>query len=268
VKPPRRECDLSAPIQQYLAAQGYTVRCEVNDCDITAMRGDELVIVEMKRQFSTDLLIQAMERQRVAESVYVALPNEGDFDRGRARYAKRWRGIEGLLKRLELGLILVCFPDDPDAPPTIDVVQHPISEPRPRQKPAVRRTIIREISGRMAGDYNVGGSTGRALNTAYREQSVFIACCLERFGPLSPSKLRERFGTSPKTQSILFRNVYGWFERRERGVYGLRPAGLVNITDTFAGIAEFYGRKIDALMDASGPEMPSATPANDIIAEG
>jgi len=244
VKAPRRECDLSAPIQQYLADQGYTVRCEVNDCDITAVRGDELIVVELKRQFSTDLLIQAVDRQRVAESVYVGLPNEGEFDRRNARYSKRWRGIESLLKRLELGLIVVSFSENVDVPPTIDVLLHPIVEPKPRNKPAVRRTIIREIAGRAAGDYNIGGSSGRRLVTAYCEQAIHIACCLDRSGPLTPSKLRSTFATSPKTQSILHRNVYGWFDRQERGVYALKPSGRAAIAAEYPAIAEYYVRKI------------------------
>lgn len=34
-----RESDLAYPVQNYLTGQGYTVRSEVKDCDITALQG-------------------------------------------------------------------------------------------------------------------------------------------------------------------------------------------------------------------------------------
>jgi hypothetical protein len=238
---PRRECDLSPPVQAYLAARGYTVRAEVNGCDITAIDGYNLIVVELKQRFSTDLLIQAIDRQRVADTVYVAIPADAV---GKDRYGKRWKGIEHLLKRLELGLILVHFAPDTDAPTAVEVVMHPLNEPKPRRKPALRRTILREIAGRQAGDYNVGGVTKRGILTAYREQCIFIACCLDRYGPQTPAALRAR-GTSPKVQNILFRNVYGWFERQERGVYALRAGVREDIAATYPGVAAFYGRKLD-----------------------
>ena len=127
----RRESDLAPPIQEYLEANGYTVRSEVRNCDITAVKEDDLIVIELKKGFTTDLLIQATDRQRSADSVYVALPAEGELAK-RSRFSKRWRGIEHLLKRLELGLIVVTFADD--APPTVEVVFHPIPQPKPRNE--------------------------------------------------------------------------------------------------------------------------------------
>jgi hypothetical protein len=43
------ETDLSKPLQTYLAAQGYTVRCEVKHCDIVAVKDDVLIVIELKR---------------------------------------------------------------------------------------------------------------------------------------------------------------------------------------------------------------------------
>jgi len=251
VKAERRECDLAAPVCAYLTAQGYTVRSEVNGCDITATQGDELVVIELKRHFSTDLLIQAVERQRVADGVYVAIPLEGDLMK-QGRFGKRWRGIERLLKRLELGLILVSFPEPPDAAAIIEVAFHPIQEQRPRRKPQQRKSILREIAGR-SGDYNVGGSTKRQLLTAYREQALFIAICLDRFGPTTPCNLRAR-GTSAKTQNILFRNVYGWFERLDRGLYAVRPQVIAHITKTWPHATAHLTARLDATSAASPNE--------------
>jgi hypothetical protein len=239
-KPVRRECDLSAPIQNYLSERGYTVRCEVRDCDVTAIRDEELIVVELKRQFSTDLLMQAVDRQRVADAVYVALPIEG-ANVGRGAKAARWRGIEGLLKRLDLGLIRVHFMG---ASATVELVHHPAGEPvRPRCKPRGRQAILREIAGRAAGDHNEGGVSKRRLVTAYREQCIHIALCLRDLGPQSPAALRAR-GTSDKTQAMLRRDVYGWFERRSRGLYALRSGAEDAIRDSFSGPAAFYEARL------------------------
>jgi hypothetical protein len=252
----RRECDLAAPIQDYLETNGYTVRSEVRGCDITAIKGDELIVIELKKGFSTDLLIQATDRQKIADSVYVALPAEGDLAR-RNRYEKRWRGIEHLLKRLEIGLIVVTFPDDRDAPPTVEIVLHPVGHPRPRRNPRTRRALLREIAGR-SGNYNLGGSTGRKLVTAYREQAIFIACCLDRFGPMSPAKLRA-LGASPRAQPILHRNVYDWFDREDRGVYSLRPRGRDEIAADYSHLAAHCHSRLDSV--CAPPESVQRTDA-------
>ena len=58
-----RETDLYGPVREYLEAQGYRCR-EVNRCDLTAIEGDELIVVEMKTSFNLKLLCQAVKRQR------------------------------------------------------------------------------------------------------------------------------------------------------------------------------------------------------------
>lgn len=233
-----RETDLYAPVRDYLTAQGYVVRAEVRGCDITATRGDDLVIIELKCGFNTDLLVQATQRQRAADSVYVALPRPA-----RGRTSERWRGVEHLLRRLEIGLILV-------SPVTggVEIVFHPLPFDRKRNT-RERRTIIAEIAGR-SGDYNRGGSNRCKIFTAYRENALFVACCLERFGPLSPRRLRA-LGTGPKTLGILSRNVYGWFERVGRGLYGVRSEGRAALGE-HPEIAAHCARKLDQRDGATG----------------
>jgi len=210
----KSERDLYGPVRDHLVALGYTVRGEVKGCDITARRGDGLLIIELKREFNTGLLIQAAQRQRAADSVYVAVPRPDEGLR-----TKRWRGICHLLRRLELGLLLV----NPGGPgPVVEIVFHPIPYERKRLKKE-KRAILDEMSGR-SGDFNEGGSLRRKLITAYRENAIHIACCLAGHGPLSPKQLRA-MGTGPKTLSILAGNFYGWFERVDRGVYRLTARG-------------------------------------------
>ena len=206
------EADLYEPIARHLDGLGYTVRGEVMDCDITATRGDELVVIEMKRTFSTALLVQATKRQRITDSVYVAVP--------RPKQRRQWNGFRHLLRRLEIGLIFVSFARR--RKPRVEVVFHPVPHQRQKRK-AAKRAVLAEMEGR-SGDFNCGGSTRRKIVTAYRENAIQIACYLDAMGPMSPKQLRE-LGTGAKTLAILYSNFYGWFERVDRGVYALRGKG-------------------------------------------
>ncbi len=217
----KRESDLYGPIRDYLVAQGFTVQAEVHGCDVTAKRGDELVVVELKRNLSLNLLAQAVQRQTITDSVYLAVPRpSGSLRRG------PWRRAIGLVKRLCLGLLLVG-----DGDPAVEAVCHPVPY-RPRRDRRRRRAILSEMRGR-SGDYNTGGSGGRPVMTAYREQALHIARRLAEAGPCAPSQLR-RLGCCHKTQSILYDNHYGWFDRVDRGVYALSLAGKQALVENAA----------------------------------
>jgi hypothetical protein len=229
---PRRETALYAPIRDYLVGNGYDVRAEVTHCDIVARKGDDLIIVELKRQFGVDLLVQATARQRISDSVYVAIPAPEYFGRG-----SRWTGLKRLLRHLELGLIVV-FLDS--SIPRVEVVFHPLPYQR-RKRKAARRAALEEAASR-SGDYNLGGSTQTKLVTAYRENAIHIACCLERFGPMAPCQLRA-LGTGPKTTAILGANFYGWFRRVHRAVYALTAEGKADLA-AYPDLARQYREKL------------------------
>jgi len=244
------ETDLYPPIHNYLVAQGYTVRSEVQNCDITATKGDELIVIELKRSFSTELLIQAAKRQRIADSVYVALP--------RPQSRRAWRGRQHLLRRLELGLIWVSFQSKQ---PSVEIVFHPLPFQRQKRRQA-KRAVLSEMA-RRSGDFNTGGSRRRKIVTAYRENAVHIACLLDRLGQLSPRQLRT-LGTGPKTHSILYSNFYGWFERVARGVYGLSEQGRTELAQ-YPDLTRRYralARKREVLGDPRAGDAYSCKPAS------
>jgi hypothetical protein len=226
---PARETDLYEPLRIYLERQGYAVRGEVNGCDVTARKGDDLIVVELKRQFGLDLLIQATQRHAIADSVYVAVPRP-------ERLGPRWKGIKRVLRRLEVGLIFVTFTG---RNPRVEIVFHPAPY-QGRKSRKERRAVIEEME-RRSGDHNRGGSNRAKLVTAYRENAVHIACCLEKHGPLKPRDLRA-LGTGLRTLSILRNNVYGWFERIERGVYGVTERGRAGLEEFHAIAAEYRQR--------------------------
>ena len=213
------EVDLYAPLAEFFQSKGYTVRSEVKGCDLVALREDDLVIVELKRSFSVDLLIQATTRQKVADTVYVAIPRPAWSMR-----SKKWRGLVHLVKRLELGLILVSFSTPR---PLVEVAVEPGPYEK-KQSRKLRKSIIQEADHR-SGDFNVGGSVRRKLVTAYRERAILAAMCLCEYGPLSPQQLRD-MGCHPDVRLLLSRNVYGWFERVEKGIYALSERGQIELT--------------------------------------
>lgn len=62
-----KETDLYKPVKELFEKMGYTVNGEVKDMDVTAVRGDELVVVELKTAFNITLLQQAVKRQKITE---------------------------------------------------------------------------------------------------------------------------------------------------------------------------------------------------------
>ena len=59
--------------------------------------------------------------------------------------------------------------------------------------------------------------------TAYRQQALAVANALAG----TPSRPRDLRILAPDAAKILQGNVYGWFERIERGLYGLTSSGRV-----------------------------------------
>lgn len=212
--PIRKETELYAPVKWVLEEQGYTVRGEVNGCDLVAARGDEIVVVELKTAFNLALVLQGVARQKVADTVCLAVeaPRSG-------RGSTRWSDVKHLCRRLGLGLLAVHFTR---RGAQVEVVCEP-GESGARRSAKQRSRLLGEF-GRRSGDFNQGGSTGRPIVTAYREEALLLACYLARHGPSSPRAMRAATGCE-RAAAILQDNVYGWFERVERGVYRLAPRG-------------------------------------------
>ncbi|MGE8203914.1 DUF2161 domain-containing phosphodiesterase [Heyndrickxia sp. NPDC080065] len=226
------EVDLYKPIQKHFIKEGYEVYGEVNDCDVTAIKDDELIIVELKLRLNVDLLIQATKRQRLSNQVYIAIPKPNY-----SLFSKKWRDICHLIRRLELGLILVSFLKSSTK---MEVVISPAPFDRKKsmqQNKKKRQKILKEIEGRH-GDQNVGGSSKTKIMTAYKETCIQIASYLDQYGPLTPKALRQ-MGTGEKTLSILNKNYYGWFERIHRGTYVISEKGKVELKE-YPEIIEYF----------------------------
>jgi hypothetical protein len=71
------ETALYPVVKRFLETAGFVVKGEVCGCDILAVRQDEpplVVIVELKCRFNLELLLQAVNRLRPADEVWLAVP--------------------------------------------------------------------------------------------------------------------------------------------------------------------------------------------------
>ncbi len=222
---PVKESDLYSPVKAYLQAQGYDVKAEIGDCDLMAIRGDEApVIVELKLTFSLALVMQGVTRQSMFDDVYLAVPVSGD--RG---WKLRYKDIIRLCRRLGLGLLAV----------KADGVEAHLdpSDYQPRKQKRRIGRLLKEFERRV-GDPNKGGTTGVKRITAYRQDALRCAMHLDRDGPTKAAVVAAATGAS-RAAAIMRADHYGWFERVERGVYGLTPKGaegLIEFGETVAAL--------------------------------
>ncbi len=237
-----RETDLYPPIKRFLEGQGYEVKGEVADCDVVACRdGEDPVVVELKTAFSLPLVFQGIRRQTVTDVVYlaVALPGAGAGGRG---WRRQSRDIVKLCRRLGLGLITVALEtgapgDGTQGPGHVEVLLDPAPY-RPRKSPQRRGRLLREFQRRV-GDPNCGGSSKRRLVTAYRQDALRCAAFLAQAGPARLSEIRSVTGVAGAAR-ILQRDVYGWFQRVERGTYAVTPLGRRELV-VYADVLESLG---------------------------
>ena len=230
-----RETELYAPVKEYLVGQGYEVKAEVDGCDLVARRGQEPpVIVELKTGFTLPLVLQGVDRLSVSDEVYLAVgvparPAPGSI------WRRERRAILKLCRRLGLGLLAVHEPTA-RKPALVEPILDP-SPYKPRPDRRRRGLLLKEFAHRV-GDPNTGGATQRPIVTAYRQDALRCAVVLDVNGPTRAAEVARAAGV-PKATSLMYRDVYGWFERAERGVYDLSPKGrdaLETYADVVAGL--------------------------------
>ena len=232
------EKDLYAPVRDYLLQQGWNVKGEVKYCDVAAVKDDTFLVVEMKTSLNLDVILQAAIRQRTADVVYISVPKNS-----RILFTKRWKNILYLLRRLEVGLLLVDMKFE--SPRVEEALKpEPFSREMSRRLSGKRKNMILKEFNARYGDYNTGGVTGEKLVTAYRELALHIAALLEKNGKLSIKQL-EALGTDEKkTARVLQDNFYEWFQRVSRGVYELSKKGKEEI-EAYRDIIEYYLSKTE-----------------------
>jgi hypothetical protein len=205
------ETSLYLPVKRFLEKLGFTVKGEIGACDLVALKGDDpplVVVCELKLSFNLELLLQAVDRAAASDEVWLAakLSARGKGRESDARY-------RNLCRRLGFGMLAVT-----DSGAVEVIVKPPTSAPR--RDPKKRSRLIAEHQRRI-GDPATGGSTRAPIMTAYRQQALACASALSG----GPRRLRDLRPQIPDAPKILQHNVYGWFDRAERGVYLLTDAG-------------------------------------------
>jgi hypothetical protein len=205
------ETALYLPVKRFLEKLGFTVKGEVGGCDLVGLSGADppvVVIGELKLTFNLELVLQAVDRAGACDEVWLAAKMSA---RGKGRESDaRYRN---LCRRLGFGMLGVTGSGE------VQVIVRPVAA-APRRDPKKRSRLVAEHNKRK-GDPTLGGSTRSPIMTAYRQQALACASAMA----LGPRKIRELKPDFPNAANILRDNFYGWFERVERGVYGLTDAG-------------------------------------------
>lgn len=210
-----RESDLYAPVKAHLQRQGYEVKGEVGAADVVALRGEDVIIVELKLAFSLALLHQGVARLAVTDAVYLCVERP-----------KRWKALQAnikLCRRLGLGVMTVRASDG-----FLEVHADPGSY-APRQSKKRKARLLGEFQRRL-GDPNDGGATRHGLVTAYRQDALRCATYLAEYGPSRGAAVKADTGVSNATR-IMADDHYGWFDRVDRGVFRLTGKGLQGLAD-------------------------------------
>ena len=207
-----RETELYAPIKTYLQSQGYEVKAEVASADVVACRPDEdPLIVELKTGFSLALIHQGIERQKITDAVYIAVP------RGKGKgFRASLKAMVTLCRRLGLGLLTVRLKDG-------FVEAHLDPGPYAPRKTKWRKAALLREFARRQGDPNEGGIRG-GIVTAYRQDALRCAAHLCQAGPAKGAHVARETGVEKATR-MMADNHYGWFQRIEKGVYDVTDKG-------------------------------------------
>ena len=214
-----REAALYPAVKRFLEDYGYEVKGEVAGCDVVGIKAGapaRLVIAEMKLGLNLELVLQAVDRMGASDEIWLAVLATR---RGRDRDSRARK----LCRLLGFGLLAI-HPRN-----VVEVLAEPTPY-QPRRNPRARRRITVEHAARR-GDPSPGGTGGLPIMTASRQEALHCATRLQH-GPLRPRDLRP---DAPRAAAILHRNVYGWFERVSRGLYGLTAAGLAALHSIPAG---------------------------------
>ncbi|MGM0436541.1 MAG: DUF2161 family putative PD-(D/E)XK-type phosphodiesterase [Bacillota bacterium] len=218
------EKDMYPVLKRYFESKGFTVKSEIHDVDIMALKDDLSILIEMKTSLNTRLMAQGLRRKGLGDLVYLSIPKPTD----KVLNSQLFKDKRMILKHLEIGLILVDFNYE-----MATILQDPTEYPA-RIKHKRRAKMLKEFKERRTAS-NIGGSNKIKIITAYRELAL-LALDYMKDSPKTTKELRE-YTNRQKIVSILQKNYYGWFNRVERGVYEITNTGRQALKD-YANIIE------------------------------
>jgi len=209
------ETELYEPVKSFFESQGYIVKAEINDIDILALKDDFTIAIELKVKISLKHIYQAIERQKLVDNVFLAIP--------KATYKSHKVSIRHfhlLLKRLSLGLIIV---DGNKTEVIFEPNYYDLNKSKSLNKR--RKNRLLEDFNNLKKDANTGGSKGKRM-TIYKQDAIKIANFLAVNPGSSPKDIKLATDVE-KTASILQKNFYGWFKKDGYASYLLTEKGLI-----------------------------------------
>ncbi len=213
------ESELYPPCKTLLESMGYQVKAEIGNVDLMGIKDDYTIMVELKLNISLKLIYQAIDRQRLADKVYVALPSSVI-----TKQKSNTKYFMNLLKRLDIGLISVTKSSANILVETFgfDLAKSMSSSKKKKEK------LMKEFSLRQS-NVNVGGTKQKRM-THYKEKVIQIAKYLYEFGEKSPREIILYTGIKD-APNILRKNYYMWFYPVRRGVYSLSMIGIKDMAE-------------------------------------
>ncbi len=238
-----QEVQLSLPIKLWLEELGVSVQAEVGKIDLMGVDPDgSVVAVELKKSLNLEVINQAVDRQRVADIVYIGIPYSE-----KAVKRQRFKETLQVLRRLHIGLLLVKFHYDP---PRVEEYIEPklfdLSKSK-RQSLRQKERLLKEFKARKL-NINQGGVTRQKIMTAYREQTLILAHYLKREGEASPAQLAQYNTGIRSVGQVLNKNYYGWFEKVSWGLYTLSEEGYAALQE-YEDIIEALLRAKESIQD-------------------
>ncbi len=210
-----KESDLYLPLKLYLESQNYEIKGEVGNCDVFAIRNAEPpLIVELKLALNLTVILQAIDRLMLTSSVYIGVPGQC------SALKRKYKQVSKLFRLLGIGLITI---DPIRKSGGVKVLLDP-GEYKPRISKHRQARLLGEFEKRV-GDPNLGGSDNQTgIMTAYRQRALRVALFLDNQGPAKASDVARQTAET-NARDILYRDVYGWFDKVSRGIYELSPRG-------------------------------------------
>ena len=145
------ETDLYLPLKAFMEAAGYSVKGEVNGCDLVGVTETDppvVVVCEMKLAFNLELVMQAVQRAAFCDEVWLAA-RASRTGRGReadARFRNLCRRLGfGMLTVSASGAVEVVVGPPVDGAATETAIQHANEDYHPRRRltrvPTSQRTF-------------------------------------------------------------------------------------------------------------------------------
>lgn len=243
---------MAPAVVSYLTGLGYDVRSELMDTDIVGIHAQDIaraqdshavflktkrwpttplrsIGVELKRQFSIDVIAQAARAKRRFGAGAIVVP-EPVTSKGAINTKSAEKAAE-ICTALGVSLLFYCKDGTLRVVHECDI---------PSSATFSTKSFVREFLGRSK-DMNVGGTTGIKRMTSYAEATCKIVSFLGQVGVAHIRSIAAATG-EPKTASILSKNHKKLFtfvccNGKRNGYYCLTDKGRAALEETNAQLA-------------------------------